>query len=53
MSVNWTDWPAAGDEGLKLNDATRAAPTVTVRVALFDPEPFVAVKVTVIDPAVV
>jgi len=53
VSVNCTDCPAAGDAGLKLNDAANAATTVTVRVVLFDPDPFVTVSVTVFAPAVV
>ena len=52
VSVNWTGWPAEGEAGLKLNDATRAALTVTVRLVAFDLEPFVTVKLTVFDPAV-
>jgi hypothetical protein len=52
VSVNWTDCPAAGEAGLYVNDAVRATATVTVRVVVLDPEPFVAVKVTVFDPAV-
>jgi hypothetical protein len=36
-----------------VNDAARAAPTVTVRVVLFEPEALLAVSVTVFDPAVV
>jgi hypothetical protein len=47
------DWPVVGEVGLKLKDAVSAAPTVTVRVATFDPELFVTVRVTVLDPAVV
>jgi hypothetical protein len=53
VSVNCTDWPAAGEEGLNVNEAARAATTVTVLLALCDPEAFVAVRVTVFDPAVV
>jgi hypothetical protein len=53
VSVNWTDCPAAGEEGVKLNEATRADATVTVRLAEFEPEAFVTVRVTVFDPAVV
>jgi hypothetical protein len=52
-SVNWTDWPAAGEAGLKVKDAESAATTVTVRLVLFEPEPLVTVKVTVLDPTVV
>ena len=53
VSVNWTDWPVAGDEGLKLNEAVSAVNTVTVRVVVFEPAAFVAVSVTVFDPTVV
>jgi hypothetical protein len=53
VSVNCTDCPAAGDEGLKLNDAASAAPTVTVRLVLLVPEALVAARVTVFEPAVV
>jgi hypothetical protein len=52
VSVNCTGWPAAGAEGLKPNEAIRAVTTVTVRVAELEPEAFVAVRVTVFDPAV-
>jgi hypothetical protein len=51
VSVNWTDWPAEGEAGLKLKEAASATVTVTVRLAVFDPEPFVTVKLTVFDPA--
>jgi hypothetical protein len=36
-----------------VNDAATAATTVTVRVVLIDPEALVAVRVTVLAPAVV
>jgi Flp pilus assembly protein TadG len=52
VSVNWTACPAAGEAGVNVNDATTATATVTVRVVLADPVPFVAVRVTVFDPAV-
>jgi hypothetical protein len=52
VSVNWTDCPTSGEAGLNVNDAVSATATVTVRVAVLDPVPFVAVKVTVFDPAV-
>ena len=52
VSVNCTAWPAAGDSGLKLNDAASAATTVTVRLVLLKPELLVAVRVTVFEPAV-
>jgi hypothetical protein len=52
VSVNWTACPAAGEAGLKVNDATTATATVTVRVVLAVPVPFVTVSVTVFDPAV-
>jgi len=53
VSVNWTDWPAAGDAGLNVKEAARAATTVIVRFVLLEPEAFVAVRVTVFEPAVV
>ena len=53
VSVNWTACPVAGEAGLKLKDATRAAATVTVWVTMLEPELFVTVKVTVFDPAIV
>jgi hypothetical protein len=52
VSVNWTDWLTAGEPGLYVKAADRAAATVTVRLALFEPELLVAVRVTVRDPAV-
>jgi hypothetical protein len=42
-----------GELGVKVKEAASAVATVTVRVALFEPEPFVAVNVTVLDPVVV
>ena len=53
VSVNCTDRPVAGEAGLKVKEAVSAVATVTVRLTLFEPEPLVAVKVTVFDPAVV
>ena len=53
VSVNWTAWPTAGDAGLLLKEATRAATTVTARVEVFDPALLVAVSVTVFAPAAV
>ena len=53
VSVNCTAWPVAGDAGLKLKEAVRAAITVTVRLTLVEPELLVAVKVTVLEPVVV
>jgi hypothetical protein len=53
VSVNCTDWPAAGDAGLQVKEAARAARTVTVRLVLLEPEALVAVRVTVFEPAVV
>jgi hypothetical protein len=53
VSVNCTDWPAVGVAGLKVNDAVSAVATVTVRLALLEPEPLATVRVTAIDPAVV
>ena len=52
VSVNCTDWPAAGDVGLYVNEAARATTTVTVLLVLLEPEVFVAVRVTVFEPAV-
>ena len=53
VSMNCTDCPTTGEAGLLVKDAVRAAATVTVLVVLFDPEAFVTVRVTVLDPAVV
>jgi hypothetical protein len=53
VSVNVTAWPVAGEAGVKVKEAASATPTVTVRVVLLEPEAFVAVRVTVFDPAVV
>jgi hypothetical protein len=53
VSVNATDCPGAGKAGLNVKDAASAATTVTVRVVLLEPEALVAVRVTVLDPAVV
>jgi hypothetical protein len=53
VSVNCTDWPVAGEAGLKVKDAVSAVATVTVRLKLFEPELFVAVRVTVFVPTVV
>jgi len=47
VSANCTACPAAGDTGLKVNEAVRAATTVTVRLVLFELEAFWIVKVTV------
>ena len=52
VSVNWTACPVTGEAGVNENEATIAAATVTVRVVLADPVPFVTVSVTVFDPAV-
>jgi hypothetical protein len=52
-SVNCTDWPGVGEEGEYLKDAARAAATVTFLVVLVEPELFVMVRATVLDPAVV
>jgi hypothetical protein len=52
--VNCTDCPAAGDVGLYVNEAVSPAlATVTVRLTLSKPVPFIAVKVTVLESAVV
>jgi hypothetical protein len=53
VSVNWTACPAVGEAGLKVNDAVSAVATVTVRLALLEPEPLATVRVTAFDPAVV
>jgi len=50
--VNWTACPAVGVAGLKVNDAVSAVATVTVRLALLEPEPLATVRVTAFDPAV-
>jgi hypothetical protein len=42
-----------GEVGLVLKEATSAVATATLRVAVFEPVPFVTVKATVFDPAVV
>jgi hypothetical protein len=53
VSVNCTDWPGAGSDGLNVKDAVSdEAPTAMVRLALEEPELFVTVSVTVRDPAV-
>ena len=44
VSVNCTDWPAAGEAGLYVNEAVRAATTVTVLLVLLEPEALVAVR---------
>jgi hypothetical protein len=53
VSVNWTDWLAAGDAGLKVKEADSVETTVTVRLVLFEPELLVTVKVAVFAPTVV
>ena len=53
VSVNCTGSPATGAVGLYANSAVSSASIVTVRVALFDPEVLVAVRVTTVDLAVV
>ena len=52
VSVNWTDWPAIGEEGLNVKDATREPEdaTTTVRLELLDSLPFATVRVTLYDP---
>jgi hypothetical protein len=52
VSVNCTVCPAAGEAGLYVKDAASGAPTVTVRVVLFDPEALIAISATVLAPAV-
>ena len=49
--MNWTTWPADDDAGLKVKDAVRAEPTMTVWLTLLEPEALVTVKVTEYDPA--
>jgi hypothetical protein len=51
-SVNCTDWPVAGEVGLKEKEAASASATVRDWLEALEPEPFVAVKVTVFAPAV-
>jgi hypothetical protein len=41
-----------GEAGLKVNEAERAATTVTVRLTFLEPELLATVKVTVLAPAV-
>jgi hypothetical protein len=53
VSVNWTDWPVAGEAGLNVKEAASAVTTVTVRLTLLEPVLLVAVKVTIFDPEVV
>jgi hypothetical protein len=52
VSVNWTACPVTGEAGVYVNEAASAAATVTVRIVLADPVPFVTVSVTVFDPTV-
>jgi hypothetical protein len=54
VSVNWTDWPTAGEAGLLLKEAASvtAGATVMVRLTLLWPDAFITVRVTVFDPAV-
>jgi hypothetical protein len=51
VSVNCTACPAAGELGVKVNDAPRAGTTVTVRLAFLEPEALLAVKVIVKEAA--
>jgi hypothetical protein len=53
VSVNCTVCAAFGEAGLKVKETVSAVATVTVRLTLLEPEPLVAVSVTVFDPAVV
>ena len=55
VSVNCTDWPAAGELGLKVKDAVRVAAgrTFTVRLVLLEPVPLLTVRVTVKEETVV
>jgi hypothetical protein len=46
------DWPAAGDDGLKVKEAVKAVETERVRLVPFEPEELDTVSVTVFDPAV-
>jgi len=51
-SVNWTDCPAIGEEGLKVNEAFRAVTTVKVLVVELESELLVTANVTVFVPEV-
>jgi hypothetical protein len=53
-SANCTDWPVAGEAGLKVKDAVNVTvgATVTVRLVLPWPDAFITVRLTVYDPAV-
>jgi hypothetical protein len=53
VSVNWTDWPVAGEAGLKVKEAVSTVAMVTVQLTLLEPELLVTVRVTVFNPAVV
>ena len=55
VSVNCTDWPAAGEVGLELKDALSMATgkTVMIWVALFVAEPLPIVNITVCVPEAV
>jgi hypothetical protein len=46
VSVNWTAPPVAGEVGLNVKDAARAATTVIALLALWEPELLVALIVT-------
>ena len=51
VSVNATACPAAGEAGVYVKEAAKAAPTVTVRVSEFCPDVFITVSVTLYVPA--
>jgi hypothetical protein len=46
VSVNCTACPAAGEAGLKVNEAARAGTTVIIRLTLKEPELSATVRVT-------
>lgn len=47
VSVNFTAWPAVGEDGETVKDAVSAGTTVTVRFELWEPELLTTVSVTV------
>jgi len=52
VSVNCTDWPAAGDAGLYVNEAATPVPgrTVILRLALLVLDPSEVTRVTILNP---
>ena len=52
VSVNSTDSPATGEDGVNPKAAVTGVATMTVRLALLEPELFVAGSGTVFDPTV-